>query len=198
MPLLPNNTYADTRNAFRNNLEFLVSFDDSLWSEWEPYDTNDDTRRISLPDQLQTEPDPFNGGQERKIFYAFAMQVRDTAGAVSIGRTYGTSRWPTWASPRACRPPCGSSSASSASTRARASTCSPTSTSPPARSWNFSWTADASDYAGEIVSYRYGWDVSDVFDPNDPNWALLPGNSAQHRRSQPISFAQGRTRSPCR
>jgi len=30
-----------------------------------------------------------------------------------------------------------------------------------------------------------------VTDPNDPNWAVLPGNSAQHRRSPPVSFPSG-------
>ena len=33
---------------------------------------------------------------------------------------------------------------------------------------NFSWNATAESYAGEIVSYRYGWDVADVTDPDDP------------------------------
>jgi hypothetical protein len=50
--LLPDNTYANTRVDFTNNLEHLVAFDDSLWTDWQPYDTDDDTRRITLPDQI--------------------------------------------------------------------------------------------------------------------------------------------------
>jgi hypothetical protein len=36
----------------------------------------------------------------------------------------------------------------------------------------FSWTADASSYGATVSSYRYGWDVADLSDPND--WDVLP------------------------
>jgi hypothetical protein len=39
----------------------------------------------------------------------------------------------------------------------------------PGHPLNFSWTADAG--AGMVTGYRYGWDVVDVADPNDPGWA---------------------------
>jgi len=35
----------------------------------------------------------------------------------------------------------------------------------------FSWLADASGYGGIITGYRYGWDVADPDDPDDPGWA---------------------------
>jgi hypothetical protein len=35
---------------------------------------------------------------------------------------------------------------------------------------DFSWVADATSYGGAIDGYRYGWDVVDPDDPNDPGW----------------------------
>ena len=34
----------------------------------------------------------------------------------------------------------------------------------------FSWSADASWYGGIIAGYRYGWDLMNPFDANDPGW----------------------------
>ncbi len=34
----------------------------------------------------------------------------------------------------------------------------------------FSWVGDASWYGGVIAGYRYGWDLVDPSDPNDPGW----------------------------
>jgi hypothetical protein len=36
---------------------------------------------------------------------------------------------------------------------------------------DFSWIGDASGYSGTVAGYRYGWDVMDPTDPNDPGWA---------------------------
>ncbi len=188
--LLPDGNYADTRNDFNNNLEYLVSFEDSLWTDWFFYDTNDETRRILLPNQPQREADPDNPGELRNIFYAFAIQVQDTAGAVSVTRGYGTQvanvRITEGLAPslRILEQYLGEYVGSGINQQTNIDIAA-------GQELNFSWNADASDYAGEITSYRYGWDVTDVSDPNDPNWALLPGNSAQHRRSPPISFASG-------
>lgn len=38
---------------------------------------------------------------------------------------------------------------------------------PPGVALNFSWKADASKYGGSITGYSYGWDVSDINNPND-------------------------------
>jgi len=37
---------------------------------------------------------------------------------------------------------------------------------PPGVSLSFSWTADASSYAGEVVAYSYGWDVDEINNPD--------------------------------
>lgn len=36
---------------------------------------------------------------------------------------------------------------------------------PPGLPLNFTWQGDASNYGGEIVAYRYGWNVQDLDDP---------------------------------
>jgi hypothetical protein len=43
---------------------------------------------------------------------------------------------------------------------------------PPGVALNFCWTGDASDYGGEIRSYRYGWDIQQLDDPTQ--WAVEP------------------------
>ncbi|MBN1163884.1 MAG: hypothetical protein JXB45_04850, partial [Candidatus Krumholzibacteriota bacterium] len=43
---------------------------------------------------------------------------------------------------------------------------------PPGIPLKFSWQADASSYGGQIVSYRYGWDVMDIANPYE--WDCAP------------------------
>jgi hypothetical protein len=38
----------------------------------------------------------------------------------------------------------------------------------------FSWTADASSYGGTMVGYRYGWDITDLNDPDQWETAFTP------------------------
>jgi len=52
---------------------------------------------------------------------------------------------------------------------------------------HFSWTADASNYGGEVTSYRYGWDITDINDPDE--WAVDP--SPFTTSAPPISFLSG-------
>ena len=51
----------------------------------------------------------------------------------------------------------------------------------------FNWTADASSYGATVSTYRYGWDVTDLTDPND--WDVLP--SPLVKASTPRSFRTG-------
>ena len=41
---------------------------------------------------------------------------------------------------------------------------------PPGIPLNFCWRATAEDYGGEIVGYRYGWDIADI--NNDSDWPV--------------------------
>ncbi|MEZ4387653.1 MAG: hypothetical protein R3D98_08760 [Candidatus Krumholzibacteriia bacterium] len=182
--LLPDGNYVRSRTTFNNNVDFLVPFADSLWTPWSAYDPNDETRRVTLPDQQELD------AQNNKIAYVFAIQVRDTAGAVSIDRVYNKqianiqitrSLAPTL---RVLETFLGEIEGAGPNlTRALDVAA--------GQLLEFSWSATAADYAGIVQSYRYGWDVSDLSDPNDPNWSLPPGNTPQHRRAQPISFGSG-------
>ncbi len=44
---------------------------------------------------------------------------------------------------------------------------------PPGLTLHFRWRGDASDYGSEIATYRYGWDVRDLGNPDD--WEVPPG-----------------------
>jgi hypothetical protein len=37
---------------------------------------------------------------------------------------------------------------------------------------DFSWSAQPGEREGAVTGYRYGWDVVDPNDPDDPGWAL--------------------------
>ncbi len=58
---------------------------------------------------------------------------------------------------------------------------------PPGVPLNFRWRADASSYGGEIVSYRYGWDITDLNDPNQ--WDVPP--SPHHVQAPEQRFYAG-------
>ncbi len=53
----------------------------------------------------------------------------------------------------------------------------------------FQWSADAARYGGIIQSYRYGWDVQDVNDEDDPGWSV--GWGLQWRSIERRSFRGG-------
>lgn len=182
--LLPNGDYAGTETDVENNIDFLVDFEDSLWTPWRRYDPDDETRRVTLADRARLD------AEGERIFYIFAMQARDTAGAVSIGRRYAR-QIANVAISVSLAPRLRVLETFLGEVRGSGPNVTLSTDVAAGQELNFSWSADASGYAGEIVSFRYGWDVTDVNDPNDPNWALPPGNSSQHRRAQPIAFSSG-------
>ena len=53
---------------------------------------------------------------------------------------------------------------------------------PPGIPLNFRWWADASTYGGQIVGYRYGWDVADINNPSDWAVSFSPFNKAAPER----------------
>jgi hypothetical protein len=48
---------------------------------------------------------------------------------------------------------------------------------------NFRWQADASSYGGEVVGYRYGWDVEDIDDPNTWDVSFAPFHTSAPPRA---------------
>lgn len=52
----------------------------------------------------------------------------------------------------------------------------------------FEWEGDASQYAGRVVEYRWGWDLDDPDDSDDPGWS---GPWSQDTSSGPRLFEPG-------
>lgn len=181
--LLPAGNYVSTEQAYEANKDLLASFDDSLWTDWQRYDPDDEKRRISLPDQIQRDAAGNN------IKYLFVLQARDTAGAVSIDRAYSKQVANVGITDGLA--PTLTVLETYLGALEGAGTMSRTTDVAAGQILEFSWSADAAGYAGMIESFRYGWDLADVNDPSDPGWALAPGLSGQHRRSQPASFGSG-------
>jgi hypothetical protein len=177
-------TYCTTERTFNNNVDFLVPFADSLWTEWRRFSADEDARTVSLPNQLARD------AQGRRIHYLLALQARDTAGAVSIDRTYSQQVANMYITENL-----------SPSLLVRERFLGNRLFAGIGSSWTedvaagqemaFTWSADVSGYAGIVEGYRYGWDVADPNDPGDPAWVDLPGISAQFRRTQPRAFASG-------
>jgi hypothetical protein len=59
----------------------------------------------------------------------------------------------------------------------------------PGQPLNFNWTADAQTHDGTITEYRFGWDIVDAADPNDPGWAMAWQEAVLNAQAQ--SFQQG-------
>ncbi len=181
--LLPNGSYAQGRVQVQENIDYLASFDDSLWSNWEPFPRIEDNRQHSWPGQVRLD------GLDI-IRYIMVAQVQDTAGAVSIDRSYGINVAhiqikddfsPALTIQETYLP---SIIATGLDFRRDFDIAA-------GQPVTFEWGASAEDYLGRIVSYRYGWDLTDPDDPDDPGWAVLPGNAPQHRRAPTRAFASG-------
>jgi hypothetical protein len=51
---------------------------------------------------------------------------------------------------------------------------------PPDTTLHFAWEGMA-DHGLELQSYRYGWDLTDPDDPDDPGWQVAPGLGPEQR-----------------
>jgi hypothetical protein len=170
-------TAINTRTRYNYAYEELINFDDPDWTPWVPYATQEDARKITYEDRPPGE------------LFLFAVQVQDTAGAVSVGRGYGREVF-------------------NVEIDATGTRFSPgvfigevflgNSQNPfnfdeiaAGQPLNFSWRGDASHYNGTVTSYRHGWDVADMDDAADPGWSVPPGLSEQNRFAEENSFEEG-------
>lgn len=168
-------SYIRTPHEFNLHRNEVLDFEDPDWEAWRGYDPQDDARRVQFPDQPDGE------------YFLFALQVRDTAGAVSIGRDYQIEVANLWIKRGNFRPEVNIGEPFLGQ---------PTSSEPfnqiaGGQPLNYSWNANADAYNGEIVSYRHGWDLIDPRDPNDPGWAVPPGLSRQNLFANEQSFQEG-------
>jgi len=176
--------YVRTKVEYDSRVDQLISYGDSAWSDWQPYAEIIDDRIITVENMESHDLD------NNLIIYFFALQAQDTAGAVSVDRIYARDVQNVYISNT--KVPVlysqerylgrGNGSGLNNTTRYEIA---------PGQELNFNWTATADYYSGLIEAYRYGWDVIDPEDPDDPNWAIGQGNSVQHRRSPTRSFSSG-------
>jgi hypothetical protein len=165
------------RTKFEYNLHRaeVLDFDDPAWSPWRSFGLTEDERYVTfshLPD---------------REYFLFAVQVRDTAGAVSLGMGYQREV----ANVRVVKNsffPDVTLTEPNLGTADFAEEYSEIESNQPV---NFSWTASAADYNGVIVSYRHGWDLLDPDDPHDLGWSVPPGLSSQNYFAAETAFYEG-------
>ncbi len=153
----------------------ILDFEDPDWTPWIGYAPLKEDRKVQFPDQPNGE------------YFLFALQVRDTAGAVSVGMGYqrevgnfkvrNSGFTPTIFLSEPFLGPSGFATSFNEIAGGQP--------------LNFIWTANADDYNGKIVSYRHGWDLIDKNDANDPGWAVPPGLSKQNLFATERSFQDG-------
>jgi len=155
--------------------DLLIDFDDPTWSLWQEYGTTEEDRNVSYPDNLINDK-----------HHLFAVQVRDTAGALSIGKTYGTEVLNVRIAVDAFSPEIEVNEYFLGEY-----TGDQDFNIPSGQQLNFSWASNATAYNGNIVEMRHGWDLIDDTDENDPGWAVPPGMAEQNRYATEKSFSQG-------
>ncbi len=150
-----------TLYGFNQHKDTLVPFDDPGWSEWMDIQLGaEDPTRITMPPLVEG------------MYYICAVQVLDSDGTASVDRIYNESVANFQVSDQ-FRPVIvvheqfmGTFSSSWQVDIAGGQTL------------NFQLQASADAYGGTIESFRYGWDVDDPDDDNDPGWAI-PGGLAE-------------------
>ncbi|MFN2371641.1 MAG: hypothetical protein ABR506_10905 [Candidatus Krumholzibacteriia bacterium] len=173
---LPDGTDIRTPTEYNRYYEELIDFDDPDWSTWQRYSADPEDRLATFE------------RQPSGTFWLFAVQTQDTAGAVSVGRRYGVEVGhlqvlANFYTPAVVlrEPFLGASTSGQA----------PPISIAAGQPLNFSWSASAASYNGEIVSYRHGWNLISIDDVNDPGWAVPPGTGQQNRFARERSFQEG-------
>jgi hypothetical protein len=176
--------YIATRAEYEQHYEEVLAFADTLWTPWIPYPIDPINRRIVFPNL------PRLDGEGHLIGYLFAVQVTDTTGTVSVEREYGLNVVNVFVSETLAplltvfEPYLGTANYAGTGNVASYDIL-------PMFELNFSWEGTADDYGAAIAAYRWGWDVADPNDPNDPGWAVAPGISPEHLQTGPMSFSSG-------
>jgi hypothetical protein len=174
----------NTQYSFNLNKDALISFSEPGWSDWIPYAVESADRR-SVFARAAVQP-----GEAEK-YYFFALQAQDTAGAVSLDLTYArtvhnfridASKTPALTIREEFLGEAKNITGTDTNIRVDIAQNQPL---------EFTWFADANDYGGIIDSYRYGWDIDDVTNDDDPGWAIQWGLSNAHKESPLKTFDSG-------
>ncbi len=160
----------DVVGHYRGLPDTLYQLPPSAWSPWRAWDASDGSGRRAIVRNLRP------AGSERGVgFYIFAVQAMDEAGAVtpvfdwrSVGKNNTTAVFvagDVGPSLTLREPFLGSFYFTGGSRPLPLDIAA-------GQSVRFCWSADASSYGGEIIAYRYGWDIRDpdVEEEWEQNW----------------------------
>lgn len=176
----PEQPYITEEYVYLQYFEEIIDFGSDEWEDWMEFPSDEMERRIVIDRQdIRDENDV-------KIGYFFAVQVKDVAGAVSVGRDYmqqvGNFTLKVF---RPFVELFENSSLFQTNVSYRKDVIA------AYQPISFSWTADVSTYLGEVTAYRYGWDLVNPDNPFDENWAIPPGVSPQHLFAPEKEFDTG-------
>ncbi len=180
--VLPDGNYAMSKIEVQENVESLLSYADPAWSSWLDWPADEADQRIAINNLPRLDE------QARRIFYLIALQAMDENGAVSVARTYGTNVGHFFVADLAPRlaiyePLLGDYTFVGTHLVFDLDIGSDT--------YAFQWVADASSYGAEITSYRWGVDIADVDDPDDPGWSGPPGLGPEYQQTGPLPLVSG-------
>jgi hypothetical protein len=161
--------------SYDRHRDELISWDHAGWSGWTIYPETGDAPTLVFT------------GMEHEDAYLLCLQVMDRDGAVSTQLGYQAEVANVYVNEYAFQPQISIAEYY----LGRAYHSMPSNQIAAGQPVNFSWTADASGYNATIVSYRYGWNLIDAEDPNDPGWAVVPGLTPAHLRSEERTFNGG-------
>jgi hypothetical protein len=175
--------YVTNVTQFDIHVDDLVNFYDPAWSDWIDWPETG-SPVISLAGLEETDD------EGRSIRYILALQAKDAFGFTSSGREYGldvhnfevdSSRSPTMT----LREP-GLGIYENIWTHQQLHV-----DVVPHMPIRFSWLGTAESYGEEIVSYRWGWNVQDYTDPDDPGWGVPPGLGPDHLAAPETTLNSG-------
>ncbi len=179
MKQIPYESAATTRDS----LYSLTKDSDPLWSDWLPYLADEEERRVTFSQIPAKEAGEW-------LYYIFAIQAQDTAGARNLDRNYQRNvvhfRIKEEVAPtiEVCDQFLGCRKSSKLGLAYAYDIA-------QGQPLNFRWSANASWYGGVLEAFRYGWDVTDPDNDEDDGWQVSWGLSALHREAEEKSFASG-------
>ncbi len=178
--LLPDGSYADSRQEAETLFSFDLASADSAWSAWQWWPAGLETARLELPVL------PRLDDQGRQIYYLLAFQAMDDAGVVQIDHVYGGNvahfRVGELAPYLGVFEPLLGEAAADGQDVTRMVDLAPD-------TYTFVFAAYGDEYGGEIIGLRWGLDLVDPDDPNDPGWdgPASPGLST----TGPVTITSG-------
>jgi hypothetical protein len=161
---------------------FPIRNDDPAWSPWIRYDAPMDSGRV-----VRFPPRP---ASEVGTSYIFAVQARDFAGAVTPTFEWGknvrhlkitANRAPLL---RVTERLLGSDQFIQMNGTKRFTIAS-------SQEIALSWQATAEDYGNLVEAYRYGFNLIDPDDEDDPGWSVEWGNGPAWKRAAPRTMGSG-------